>query len=202
MELTVVVEGRTDLPIARRLASDAGFTELREHVREGKPKLDAQLPKYLQAASWRPYLVLRDLDDDAACAPGWMTGKSVTRWCSLRLAVRAGEAWLLADRQRIADFLGVQLERVTRQPDDLENPKKELVALASRSTKRLIREGLCPRPGHTTVVGPGYTALLAEFVETHWRPTVAEAASPSLRSARASLFDLAKRWRAAQGRNT
>lgn len=201
MELTVVVEGRTDLPIVRRLANDAGFTELREHVSEGKPKLDAHLPKYLQAASWRPYFILRDLDQDAACAPAWLTGRSMTRWCSLRLAVREAESWLLADRQGIATFLGVSTERVPRDPDELDRPKKTLVELAARSSKRLIREGMCPRPGHVTPVGPGYAALLAEFVTSHWRPALAERASPSLRSARASVAALARRWRATQGRD-
>lgn len=199
MELSVVVEGAGDVPIARRLAADAGFSTFREHVCHGKPKLDALLGKYLQAAAQRPYLILRDLDEDAACAPDWLGTRRASRWCALRLAVRSAESWLLADRARIAAFLGVAESLVPREPDGLSNPKKELVALSRRSSRRVIREGICPAQGHVVGVGPDYTTLLHEFVTKHWRPTVAEKSSPSLRRARESVRDLARRWRSASG---
>lgn len=68
MQLSVVVEGRTDVPLARCLAKDAGFTDVREHVCQGKAKLDSVLAKYLAAAQWRPYLILRDLESQFAGA--------------------------------------------------------------------------------------------------------------------------------------
>ena len=201
MELSVVVEGFGDVAIAHRLARDAGFGTVREHVCRGKPKLDALLGKYLQAAAHRPYLILRDLDTDADCATAWLKPHlhRVTRWASLRLAVRCAEAWLLADRARCADFLGVSEALVSPAPDELENAKHELLSLARRSSRRVIREGLCPAPGHSLSVGPAYTGLLTEFVTTHWRPAVAERSSPSLRRARAAVFALARRWAAANG---
>lgn len=199
MELTVVVEGAGDVPIARRLAADAGFNTFREHVCRGKPKLDAMLDKFLQAAAQRPYLILRDLDEDAPCAPDWLGPRRASRWCALRLAVRSAESWLLADRSRIAAFLGVSESLVPREPDELPNPKKVLVGLAGRSPRRVIREGICPAQGHVVGVGPDYTTLLHEFVASHWRPTVAEQSSPSLLRARDSVLNLAQRWRAASG---
>jgi hypothetical protein len=101
----------------------------------------------------------------------------------LRLAVRAVEAWLLADRERIAQFLGTRPNSVPANPDELENPKRELITLALGSRKRAIREELVPREGSGRSVGPLYTARMMEFVQdttAGWRPDIAARVSDSL----------------------
>lgn len=199
MQLSIIVEGNTDIPVARRLARDAGFGQLREHVLHGKARLDAVLPKYLEASHWQPYLILRDLDDDALCAPEWIAPHHPGKWSALRLAVRTVEAWLLADRERFADFFGISKALISVDPDGLKSPKEAVVALAAKSRRRAIREGMCPGLGKSAKVGPGYAALVMEFSTGHWRPEVAARSSPSLRRARSALESLARRWKSSSG---
>ncbi len=68
MSLALVVEGDTDLPVARKLAADAGLDVFTEMDAGGKFNIDAELDNYNGAAKGAPWFVLRDLDDDAQCA--------------------------------------------------------------------------------------------------------------------------------------
>src|SRR5262249_42952103 len=100
-----------------------------------------------------------------------------------RIAVRAAEAWLLADRERIADFLSVSRNLVPRNPDILDDPKATLINLARRSRKRQIREQFPPRIGSGRKVGPQYTGAMISFIENQesgWRLTEAVDQSKSL----------------------
>jgi hypothetical protein len=98
-----------------------------------------------------------------------------------RIAVREVEAWLLADRDNIARFLGVAVSRVPRNVETLENPKRELVDLVRGSRRREIREDMAPRPGSGREVGPAYASRLIEFAERLWAPQTASQQSDSLR---------------------
>lgn len=62
-----------------------------------------------------------------------------------RIAVRAAEAWILADRGRVAEWLGVPAARVPHDPDSLDDPKPTLVDLARRSRRSRMRRDLVPR---------------------------------------------------------
>lgn len=100
-----------------------------------------------------------------------------------RVAVRAIEAWLLADRERIAAYLGVSLHSVPALPDALADPKQALVNLARKSRRRAIRDELVPREGSGRQVGPAYSSRLQDFVlhpADGWRPEVAAGNSDSL----------------------
>lgn len=63
-----MVEGDTDLPVARALLLWAGLAPGLEIDCAGKSKLDRRLPGYNEAARRTPWLVLRDLDRDVPCA--------------------------------------------------------------------------------------------------------------------------------------
>jgi hypothetical protein len=104
-----------------------------------------------------------------------------------RVAVRAVEAWLLADFEAMADFLGVASNKVPRDPERLAAPKEAMVNLARHSRRNAIREDLVPRAGSGRVVGPGYTSRLIEFASDHWRPAMAARRAESLRRAIACL---------------
>jgi hypothetical protein len=129
--------------------------------------------------------VLVDLNCDADCAPilrgEWLP--RVARLMCFRVAVREIEAWLLADRERFARFLGVPVARIPFEPETVADPKRFVVDLARRSNKREIREDLVPRPGSGRVVGPGYTSQLSDFVQRVWRPEAAAETADSLRRA-------------------
>jgi hypothetical protein len=79
--------------------------------------------------------------------------------------------------------LGVAVARVPQHPDELDNPKQQLVHLARRSHRRAIREDLVPREGSGRAVGPLYTTRMIEFLQDRnsgWRPAQAALGSDSL----------------------
>jgi hypothetical protein len=184
--VTGAVEGDVDEAVLRRVLKHIGLELGVVHGRKGKQQLLQSLGGYNNAARFAPWVVLVDLDGDCPCAPpcvqNWLPAPS-EHMC-FRVAVRAIEAWLLADRERIADILGVSLRRVPDNPDNLAHPKTELVNIARQSRSRAIREQLVPREGSGRLVGSLYTSRLMEFAEDEdggWRPGQAAIASDSLR---------------------
>jgi hypothetical protein len=112
----------------------------------------------------------------------------------LRVAVRELEAWLLADTERIAKFLGVAVAEIPADPDSVADPKRLMVQLARSSRRRAIREDMVPNIGSGHQVGPAYTSRMIEFiqsVESGWRPNVAAGNSDSLRRCISAISNLA-----------
>jgi hypothetical protein len=103
------------------------------------------------------------------------------------------EAWLLADRERTAEFLGVSPGKLPGSPDELADPKQQLINRARRSRSRAVRQGLVPRDGSGAPVGPTYVSDVRNFGATAWRPEVAALRSPSLASCMTRLRQLADR---------
>jgi len=184
--VTAAVEGDVDEALLRRILQHVGLDLGHVHGRKGKPHLLLSLAGYNNAARFVPWVVLIDLDDDGDCAP-----VCINRWLPepsplmrFRVAVRAVEAWLLADRERVATLLGISPRLVPNAPDNLANPKRALVDLARRSRYRKIREELAPREGSGRAVGPLYTTRITQFVDdtaNGWRPGYAVDGSDSLR---------------------
>jgi hypothetical protein len=184
LPITVACEGPTDAAVLRRLLLWLGLSVGPAHIKKGKGQLDKRLIAYNEAAKLAPWLVVRDLDADAECAPTLvrkLLPRPAPSMC-FRLAVPQIEAWLLADRSGMAAFLGLNAARLPGAPDAIRNAKAELVQLARGSRYRQIREDLVPEPGLTRSVGPGYTARIIEFALETWSPDRAESASPSLAS--------------------
>ena len=114
---------------------------------------------------------------------------------NFRVAVRKIEAWLLADRDRVANFLGISVSKVPGNPDGLNDPKQTMVSLASRSRRQDIRQEMVPRPESGRQVGPAYTSRLIEFVNDplkSWSPDLAGENSDSLRRFLSSLHRILK----------
>lgn len=196
MSLVVVVEGDTDIPVVSALAASTGWTVATWLDMAGKDRLDECVRDFNRAARSNPWFVLRDLDQDAECAPTFVkaSGLRPSRFMVFRLAVRQVEAWLLADAAALASFLHVPERRLPRDPDAEEDPTRTLVQLARRSTRRSIHRGMVPRAGFSAQVGPEYEAMLIEFATNHWSLERACARSPSLARARRALRELAGRW--------
>lgn len=140
--VNVAVEGLLDAAVARRALGETDLELGPIGGQRGKPWLDANLRAYNQAAQHQPWLVLRDLDHDAACAAALVQQLLPHRYqgMCLRVCVRAVEAWLLADLRHLSAFLQVPAEKLPELPDTLEDPKAALVALARRSRSTRIRE--------------------------------------------------------------
>jgi len=178
------VEGLLDQAVVQRLIKEADAVPGEVYGRRGKDYLRQRVRGYNSAARFAPWVLIVDLDRDE-CAPAlrasWLSDAS-PQMC-FRVAVRAVEAWLLADRLNLARFLRVRLSAVPTNPEGLDDPKGTMVALASTSRNSDIQRDMMPRPGSGRTEGSAYTSRLSEFVKDRtrgWDPNAAAMLSPSL----------------------
>lgn len=183
--ISAAVEGIIDEALVRCLIQHVGATLGPVYGKKGKSKLLKNMRGYNEAARRQPWLVLVDLDQDAGCAPPlcatWLP-QPAPKMC-FRVAVREAEAWLLADRDRLARFLQVSASTIPSDPESINDPKQTMVNLARRSRKRSIKKDMVPRLESGRQVGPAYSSRLIEFIEDKrkgWRPDVAAASCSSL----------------------
>ena len=182
--LTAAVEGPVDDVALRRIAESAGVEVSTVYVTNGKGNLVRRLEGFNSAAQHAPWLVVVDLNG-TACAPELLAEilPAPSPLMTCRVAVRAIEAWLMGDVDRLASFLSVAASRFPADPDAVNDPKQALVNLAAHSRRRAIREDMTPRPGSGRSVGPNYSGRLIEFITDEsagWRPDVAANRSDSL----------------------
>lgn len=184
--ISAVVEGRLDEVVLRAVIRQAGGIAGPVYGKHGKQYIQRNLSGYNQAANHAPWVVVVDLDQDADCAPpfraAWLL-RPAPLMC-FRVAVRKIEAWLLADRMRIAEFLAVDSRRVPTDVEAIPDPKYAVLQLVHFSRRKGIRQDMLPRPGSGREVGPAYNSRLIQFVTDSrrgWRPEVAAQSSESLR---------------------
>lgn len=193
--ISVVVEGQSDEGVVRAVANACGLSVGMVHGRHGKDYIRSRIANYNMAAKHGPWFVLVDLDNVGSCPATvrqqWLA--SSEELMVFRIAVVEVEAWLLADRERVAGFLGVSEAKVPKAPDDLPDPKQQLIKLARGSRKKAVRQGLVPRDGSGAVIGPTYVSDVREFATTLWRPDVAAGQSPSLARCMVRLRELSGR---------
>jgi hypothetical protein len=143
--------------------------------------------KYNKAAhSGTSFFMLTDLDTarcPSALISEWLQGYAKADNFLFRVAVTEIEAWILADRKGVSQFLNVSLDLVPSVADAEKDPKRTLVKLAARSRSRRIRTDLVPRTGTTAQVGPNYNGTVGEFVRESWSIEEAMTNSPSLHRA-------------------
>jgi hypothetical protein len=179
----------------RRLLLYVGAIPGTVYGRQGKAYLKQHITRSNAAARHSAWVILLDLDKDAACAPTlqrtWLPSRA-PRMC-FRIAVRAVETWLLADRQHLAQFLSIPASRIPSALEAENDPKSLLVHPARHSRKRATREDMVPRQHSGRKVGPAYASRLMEFIEdttTGWRPDVAAKESDSLKRCLRCLHSL------------
>lgn len=194
MVVSSAVEGPVDEAAIRRLIRRAGLIPGPVYGKNGKSYLRERIRGYNNAAHRSPWIVLVDLDRDADCAPPlralWLPDPAP--YMHFRVAVRAVEAWLMADAESLADFLSVPLSRVPPHPESLADPKRSIVDLARHSRRKAIREDLVPRPGSGRSTGAAYTSRLVEYTDALWHPEAASERSDSLRRCLDRLQELAE----------
>lgn len=187
--ISAAVEGITDEAIVRKLIEHAGAQSGPVYGKKGKPNLREKIVGYNNAARHSPWFVLVDLDNDANCAlplrQAWLP--ELNQALCFRIAVRAVEAWLLADAQTLAKFLRVARSEVPLHPEGLVNPKAAMVTLAGKSKNKNILSDMVPRAGSGLSIGPAYTSRLIEYASLYWRPDIAANNADSLRRAIACL---------------
>ena len=163
----------------------------RVYGRRGKQWLRQQIGGYRNASAHAPWFVLVDLDRDE-CPPqlrrDW---GSAERGLCFRVAVHAAESWLLADRDGLANFLGVARGTLPDWPDATPDPRRALIDAASRSRRGSVRDAIVSRSGARQ--GPLYSAELGRFVDERWDAAAATGRSPSLDRCRRRLAELIAR---------
>ncbi|RJO73866.1 MAG: hypothetical protein C4523_01635 [Myxococcales bacterium] len=181
-DLTLAVEGDLDEDVLRVILQHLKIGVVTVYGKRGKGDLDKRLQNFNAAARYAPWLVLRDLDTDAECAADLVKSKlsDPAPYMLFRIAVHEIEAWLMADRDSMAAFLGLPIARIPANPESLIDPKAELIRLARKSPNRNIRCGLVPNLGSSARQGPGYASALAGFAATTWRMESAARRSNSL----------------------
>ena len=198
--ITAAVEGVTDEAVVERLIDHAGGKVGIVYGKKGKSHLCQKIAGYNNAAFHAPWLVLVDLDADADCAPPlcntWLP-QPAPLLC-FRVAVREVEAWLMADAETLAGYMGVPQGRVPGAPEGLDSPKAAMVGLARHSRRKAIRADMVPQKGSGRRVGPAYPSRLIEYAATEWRPGVAAGNAESLRRAIDCLRSLVA-WRPGPG---
>lgn len=181
MIFSVAVEGPTDFEASKRILTHTGHSIGRSFIQTGKTRLDAQLAGYNNAARYdQPWFVLRDLDHDAACAPSLIAAKLPNRspLMFFRIAVRALEAWLIADSEGMAEFLGVSVANFPDDPDRSDDPKAVVLRAAAKSARKTA---MLPASRVRARVGPTYVPELISFITNHWSIDRAIERSDSLR---------------------
>lgn len=181
MPVNILIEGRSDEFVAKQLLQHVGLEVGTVYGSKGKAHLLERLPNYNQAAQFTPWFSIIDLDTELCAA------KAIALWLPrpakgmrFRIAVRAIEAWLMADKEKMGDFLAVSPFKLPSYPELETNPKETLISIARHSRSSSIREDIVPRQGSGAKIGPLYVARLNEFTEKHWRPEVAAQCSDSL----------------------
>jgi hypothetical protein len=153
----------------------------------GFGQIRSNLPVFNHAATHRPFFVLTDLDIHSACPGGvwgaWLPALAKNPNLIFRVAVKEVEAWLLADRENIADFLEIPRSLIPLDCELLADPKREIVALARQSASQEIIHALVPRAGSSAEVGRSFDRKMIQFVKDQWDIANAAGQSRSLERA-------------------
>lgn len=163
--------------------------------RKGNGYLIKKMPSFRQMAIREPVLILTDLDN-ANCPPEllqkWSSGLNLPENLLIRVAVREIEAWVLADRNGAASFLGVSPSLIPLNSEEIADPKRFLLNLARRA-RREVRSELVVARGAIASQGMGYNRMLSSFVSDAWSLENAILGSASLSKAMLRLRELADR---------
>ena len=140
--------------------------------RGGFGYLKKNIGSFSNAAKGCPILLLTDLDK-YSCPP-----ELVTDWTAhpfhqnllLRVAVREVESWLLGDGNGVSALLRLKKSVSIPNPENLSEPKEELLRHALKCPTRQIRDALvwCDDRTGKVYQGPDYNGTLGPFVMNQW----------------------------------
>lgn len=184
--LPALVEGNLEAAVLPEIFRQLGLGDsmLRVRIAGGGMRFWREAIRYNEAAKHKTMIGLADLEQ-APCAAELLhqrlpAGRLPT--FHLRLAVRMLDGWLMADREAFARWLGVSVALIPPSPDDEPHPKRRVVELAGRSSKKRIRESLMPLETGASV-GAEYVPVMADYAKTRWSVLRAAERSPSLKRA-------------------
>ena len=190
----VIVEGSTDIPVVTALMRAAGWADSEFSVTSanGKGAIDNNIRKYWKAARVLPYVIFRDLDQDADGCPVALRSalSSKTPGDSPNLLIRIVdqciESWMLADKRGIAEFCGVSPARVKIPASHHKS------YLLSMFREAKLKDAVA-HVDNELDFGPAYELHVQRFMTTAWNAGRAADDSPSLRRALQRLRALRER---------
>lgn len=136
----------------------------------GNIYLKKNIAGFNNAAKGIPFLVITDLDASEcphALIREWLPYHKHHNLL-FRIAVREVEAWLLADCNGFARYLGVAIKDITLDVESMRDPKRRLIELAQKSRNRRLREAIVPGSKSDARQGPDYNGALISFVNEFW----------------------------------
>lgn len=137
--------------------------------KRGNSYIKQGIKGFNEAAPYLPHIVITDLDQHQ-CAPvmlqKWMPFK-LHQNLLFRIAEKEIEAWLMADRNTFAQFLGVPVASIPLNTQTLQDPKLHIINLAKKSKKKAVKDLV---PIGSATQGPGYNVILENFVHNYWDP--------------------------------
>lgn len=188
-----LVEGNLDEAVAIKIIEATGHTYGVCYGKKGSGYIARKVQSFNQTAQSIPYLTLVDFMDTHLLCPA----EVVARWIPnrqpkmlFRVVVREIESWLLADRNNFADFLKVSPNKLPNNPEQVNDPKLEVINLARRSMSTRIRSALVPEIDSTAVVGKLYDSEMRIFINRQWDVQAARGKAPSLNKCLLSLESL------------
>ena len=188
----IVVEGDWEVPVAMRILKElqVDYSDAQILNKRGRTHFWPNIARYNAAASHLGVVfALADLEEDR-CAPLLLKrhlSKKPHANFVCRVAIRALESWLLADRNQFGEFLKAPFAKLPAKPDALVHPKKTVVELARRHSPEFLKRDLVPGEGTAGITGRYYHARMVEFVVKHWNPRDARSNSSSLDRAMRAL---------------
>lgn len=196
--VNLAVEDELSEAVLRRILDQSGraYSVGTCYRKGGYGYLRKLIRGFNNAAKGTPFVVLTDLDE-AECP-----SRLIQDWLGIpkhenllfRIAVREVEAWVLADRAAFARFIGVRLNLVPDEPDQIHNTKEALISVVRNSRRKDLREDIVPPVGSTRTQGPNYNGRLTTFVESYWDVVRACESSPSLRRTLETLSTFEPVW--------
>lgn len=195
MEIYIATEDALSEAIAERLIEEEnhGMAVAVRVGRKGNTYLRKNLPSYIKIARTIPLLLLTDLDRGVCptvLIDEWRGNRRLPQSMLFRIVVREIEAWLLADRKGFADFSGVPLHRMPKDPESLKDSKETLINLVRRYGKKTVKEDILPGWNSTAKIGLAYNQSLCGFVKQSWSPVKAAKTADSLRRTMLRIHDL------------
>lgn len=162
----------------------------RSLVTGGCGNIKNKVMQFNNACKYIPHVILTDLDA-IVCPLKLMNDWNIRSNSELifRIAIKEVESWLLADREGFAKFLDIPTNKLPQQPEECENPKRELINL-SRNSKFGLE--IAPQKGSRAIQGYNYNGCLVCYVQNNWSIDAAMEYSPSLERAVKSLISFKK----------
>ena len=137
-QIVLVVEDVLSEAVLRKMIAIPAGVINRVICTRGNDQIKQGIEKFKNASNVFPHVILTDLDR-YSCAPALLEHWGATDLPSrllFRIAIREVEAWLLADREGIANYFQIPLNKVPLHPEMENDPKQTLINLARKARKK------------------------------------------------------------------